>query len=171
MIATAKKPLLSLTAADLMSENVTAIPQHMSLQGAAHVLARFGISGAPVVDEHGRCIGVLSANDFVVWAEKGKAAVRTDECHSPVEGMHSPWQVRDIEALPREEVSAYMTPDPVTVAPSTPVGELAAKMRDAHIHRLIVVDGGGRPIGIVSSTDILAAVTEDAQRAKAPSHW
>src|SRR5260370_6794938 len=102
MIATAKKPLLSLTAADLMSEMVTAIRRHMSLQGAAHVLPQFGISGAPVVDEHGRCIGVLSANDFVVWAEKGKAASRVDECRAPAEGMHSPWQVSDIEALPRD---------------------------------------------------------------------
>ncbi len=31
-------------------------------------------------------------------------------------------------------------------------------MIDAHIHRVIVVDKDERPIGIVSSTDILAAV-------------
>jgi CBS domain-containing protein len=31
-------------------------------------------------------------------------------------------------------------------------------MRDAHIHRVIVVDDRGRPVGVVTSTDILAAV-------------
>ncbi len=31
-------------------------------------------------------------------------------------------------------------------------------MTDAHIHRVIIVDDQGRPTGIVSSMDILAAV-------------
>jgi CBS domain-containing membrane protein len=158
---TATKPLLSLTAADLMSEDVTAIPQHMSLQGAAHILAQFDISGAPVVDDEGRCIGVLSAHDFVVWAEKGKRTARIDEAHGGA-GVHCPWQVMEIQALPMDEVSCYMTPDPVTVAPSTSVAQLVRKMRDAHIHRVIVVNAEGRPVGIVSSTDVVAAVAQDA---------
>ena len=45
--------------------------------------------------------------------------------------------------------------------------DLARSMLDAHIHRIIVVDNNCRPIGIVSSTDILAAVaylnTEEAE--------
>jgi predicted transcriptional regulator len=31
-------------------------------------------------------------------------------------------------------------------------------MLDAHIHRLIVVDSADHPIGVVSTTDILAAI-------------
>jgi len=33
-------------------------------------------------------------------------------------------------------------------------------MVDAHIHRIIVVDGEGRPIGVVSSTDLVAAMAD-----------
>jgi predicted transcriptional regulator len=51
-----------------------------------------------------------------------------------------------------------MTADPVTVVSTTPVQKLAQMMLDAHIHRLIVVDRQQRPIGIISSTDILACV-------------
>jgi CBS domain-containing protein len=51
-----------------------------------------------------------------------------------------------------------MTPDPVTVRPGTPVKEVARLMLDAHIHRVIVVDARGRPVGVVSSTDLIAAV-------------
>src|SRR5205807_9700266 len=43
----ARKPLLALTAADLMSAPVVTIPQEMSLAEAAQVLAREQISGAP----------------------------------------------------------------------------------------------------------------------------
>jgi len=55
-------------------------------------------------------------------------------------------------------VGRYMTRDVVTAGPQTPLPELARMMIDGHIHRVIVVDGQRRPIGIVSSTDILAAL-------------
>jgi CBS-domain-containing membrane protein len=35
-------------------------------------------------------------------------------------------------------------------------------MLDAPIHRVLVVDERGRPVGIVSSTDVLAAVAHYA---------
>jgi CBS-domain-containing membrane protein len=31
-------------------------------------------------------------------------------------------------------------------------------MLDAHIHRVVVVDDFGRPVGIISGTDLLAAI-------------
>jgi CBS domain-containing protein len=42
----------------------------MSLRAAAQLLMHDRISGAPVVDDAGRCIGVLSSSDFVTWAGK-----------------------------------------------------------------------------------------------------
>jgi CBS domain-containing protein len=51
-----------------------------------------------------------------------------------------------------------MTPDPETVRPTTLIRSLARIMIDAHIHRVIVVDEEYRPIGIVTSTDVLAAL-------------
>ncbi len=58
-----------------------------------------------------------------------------------------------------------MTPDPVLVLPETPLGELAQMMIDAHIDRLIVVAEDRRPLGVVSSTDVLAAVARAGEQA------
>ena len=155
---TAVKSFLDLTAADLMTTPVRTIPQETSLREAAHLLTRDSISGAPVVDADGRCIGVLSSSDFVTWAGKdgnGKA-------------IHfiAPWgEMIDIDDSPDNEIRHYMTAQPVTVAPTAPIGELAQKMVDAHIHRVLVVVDQNRPQGIVTSTDILAAVARAAQRA------
>jgi CBS domain-containing protein len=66
------------------------------------------------------------------------------------------WQVVEVEKLPTDEVRRFMTPDPVTVQPATSVRTLARMMIDAHIHRVVVVDGARRPVGVVSSTDLLA---------------
>lgn len=154
---TATKPFLTLTAGDLMSRDVTMIPRSMSLRTAAHLLSETQISGAPVVDEAGECVGVLSATDFMHSVGYGERCASRSAYHNPG-CFHSPWQMGDEELLPTDEVSNYMTADPVIVPPSISIVELARKMTDAHIHRIIVVDGNHRPVGVVTSTDIVAAV-------------
>jgi CBS domain-containing protein len=57
----ATKPFLALTAADLMTAPVMTIPEKTPLREAARLLLRANISGAPVVDATGRCLGVLSS--------------------------------------------------------------------------------------------------------------
>jgi CBS-domain-containing membrane protein len=162
VIATSK-PLLALTAADMMSRDVTMVPRAMSLRAAAHLLSETHISGAPVVDDRGECVGVLSATDFMHSVGYGERSVSRPIYSNPG-CFHTAWQVEDAETLPTDEVGNYMTGDPVTVPPSTSIAELARMMTDAHIHRIIVVDARHRPIGVVSSTDVLAAVANAGRR-------
>jgi CBS domain-containing protein len=154
------KPLFNLTAADLMSEEVETIPPWMTLPAAARMLARSHISGAPVVNPEGECVGVISNTDFVTWAEKGEAAGK----NRSYETVYAPWQMVDEDDAPANEVRRYMTADPVTVSPHESIGELAQKMVDAHIHRLIVVNEDNKPLGVVATTDILAALANAANR-------
>ncbi len=150
------KSLLSLCATDIMSPDVVMIPREMSLQGAARMLARAGVTGAPVVDVDGRCIGVLSSTDFMHWVEKDRKSGKTKETTEP---MCKAWQIPADSIEPRGRVEDFMTKDPVLVVPNTKIAEMARMMMDAHIHRLIVIDNiSQRPIGIVSSMDVLAAV-------------
>jgi CBS domain-containing protein len=152
------KPVLSLTAADVMSHDVVALPQSLPLRAAARVLSEAHISGAPVVDEDGRCVGVLSTTDLHRWCERAPRPLVGDGL---LTGYVCEWEVSSCAALSGEQVRGYMTRDPVTVAPDTPVTELARMMIEADIHRVIVVDADARPIGIVSGSDILAALAFD----------
>jgi CBS domain-containing protein len=156
IMRTATQSLLSLIAADVMSTRLVTVPEEMSLHGAARLLSRSNVSGAPVVDIEGRCVGVLSATDFVSWAEEGERSAK--HAPEPCACAYSAWQVMDAETLPKDAVSRYMTADPVMTAPSTPIDQVARMMVDAHIHRVIVADAERRPVGVVSSTDILAAI-------------
>ena len=149
------RSILTLTAADLMSRDLVVIPREMSLRSAAHRLAQSRISGAPVVDGTGRCVGVLSSTDFLRCVEKGKTTAEP-EAWNP--DYCSDWAVPDIEALPTDSVAGFMTRNLVTVPPAIGIGALAERMLDAHIHRVIVVNEQHKPIGVVSATDILAAV-------------
>lgn len=148
-MVTMNQPFLARNAAALMSRSVVLIPREMSLPGAAHLLAQAKVSGAPVVDEDGRCIGVISTTDFLHIVEKDKVPtpLKTDSVTS--------WQVLSDESDENGTVADYMNHDPVTVTSDIQIGEIARMMIDAHIHRVIVVDETNCPVGVVSSTDIL----------------
>jgi CBS domain-containing protein len=200
-----EKALLDLTAGDLMSHNPIVLHQTTSIRDAARTLMQAYISGAPVVNEKGRCVGVISTTDFLrlTWPgkEELKQAGPSSRCQfmhqtEQAEGMIKTWcglpagacllqgtvdpqsgmpqcslprsvfmdgQMVDVEELPGDSIHSLMTADPVTVHTDVSVRTLARMMMEAHIHRLIVVDDDLRPVGIVSSIDILAALaqTED----------
>jgi len=148
------RSLLSQSAADIMSQFMVILPREMSLQGAARTLARAGVSGGPVVDDLGQCIGVISTTDFMHWVESNKMPMAAQFKQT----MSNAWQLSE-NGDRCSRVEDCMTRDPVLVKPTTPIGELARMMMEAHIHRVIVVDSATkRPLGVVSSTDILAAV-------------
>jgi CBS domain-containing protein len=154
--------LLALTAADVMTVPVMTVPQGISVQEAARLFSESHITGAPVVDSEGRCLGVLSSSDFVTWANKGGQAAVEEK----VTCFIAPWgEMIDIEDAADDEIRHYMTTRPIAVAPDTPIGEMAQKMVDAHIHRVLVVVDQDRPLGIVTSIDILAAIGRAAQTA------
>jgi CBS domain-containing protein len=153
-VRAATRPLLALTAADLMKSPVVTIPEGTTLREAARLLCRANITGAPVVDADGRCRGVLSSSDFVT-----RARAEGEEI-----SFLAPWgEIIIVEDAPDDQIRHYMTAQPVTVPPAAPVAEVARKMVEAHIHRVLVVDEGDRPCGIVSSTDVMAAVADAAR--------
>jgi predicted transcriptional regulator len=79
------------------------------------------------------------------------------ECREPHTVLLE-WQMVEMESLPTEEVRQYMTSEPVTVEESTPITALSRRMVNANVQRAIVVDSENRPTGIVTSTDLIAAL-------------
>jgi CBS-domain-containing membrane protein len=163
-MAVMTKPFLALSAKDLMNDEVVTIPRDMGMQAAARWLGQMHVSGAPVVDDQGRCVGVLSAGDFVACCAanrthcaKHRAEAHYGPCTFP-DCVGSEWQMVQVAESVESLVCDHMTPDPVTARPETTIARLAQMMVDAHVHRIIIVDDRGRPLGIVSTTDIVAAV-------------
>ncbi len=58
----------------------------------------------------------------------------------------------DLTAIQANEV---MTPNVISIPEGATVGEAARKLLESHIHRLLVVSEDGRPLGILSTTDII----------------
>jgi CBS domain-containing protein len=68
------------------------------------------------------------------------------------------------EHPPAATVPPYMTNDDVTVRPQTPLLQLVQRMINARADRVVVLDQSDRPIGIVSATDVLSAITDGGGR-------
>jgi CBS domain-containing protein len=65
-----------------------------------------------------------------------------------------------VEALPADLVKDVMTPYLITAEEDTPIRDVAARMAQSGIHRVIVVDSDQQIRGIVTSLDVLRWVAE-----------
>ena len=63
------------------------------------------------------------------------------------------------------KVSELMQTDVQTVRPDAVVNDAVITLAESHITGLPVVDGGGRLVGVISTTDILAAEEETEDQA------
>ncbi len=152
-MSTAIERLNNLRVEQLMARDVVTLHEDSSLVEAAKLLHNYGITGAPVVDDFGRCVGVLSASDYVQSkSEECCSCVTHVATHADRTGLNR------AEVLDDECVRAHMSPKLQTIREHRSIVDAGRIMCEEHIHRLIVVDRKGRPVGIISSLDIVSAL-------------
>lgn len=143
--------LRELRACDIMQSDVVLLPLDLPLPEAVRRLVQHRLTGAPVINHEGSLVGMLTSADFLKFPPQSQH-------HGASPCVYSDWQVICPEDLPQDTVRDRMSKNPVTATPETPVLELARLMVDRRVHRVVIVDGQRHPIGLVSSTDILAAL-------------
>ncbi len=121
-----------------------------SVTAADIFLDEHGISGAPVVDAERRLIGIVSESD-VVRLVGGGAVTAMSLLHALFRHGCRPAAPLDVA------VGAIMTRKCVAASAETPLAELLGLLQRNGINRLPVVDADGRPLGLVSRTDIINA--------------
>jgi CBS domain-containing protein len=150
--------LRTLRVADVVERHIVTVSANETMAAAAATLLGSGISGAPVVDETGRCVGILSAGDFV-----RREATRGDESSCVGTRRAEPAADAAQPTLPLDElgaqlVSAHMTQAVQPISAEATLAQAARVMCAAHVHRLPVLDAGGVPVGMLTALDIVAAL-------------
>lgn len=150
--------LLSLKVCDAMSTHVVHVSAHETMEAAAAAMVKHSITGAPVIDEQGACIGVLSAFDFV----KREARYRQDPAELDF-AKHNVAQTeddgpRELTEVNDALVSANMSTGIQAISADASLLDAAREMCAGHIHRLPVLNRAGHPTGLISSLDIVAAL-------------
>jgi CBS domain-containing protein len=151
-------------AKDIMNPNVVTVTGNIDLREAAKIFVDKGITGAPVVDELGNLLGVISQSDLVEYelAMERELTVEAPFYRQPYDESLDPSGGFQIEELPTHAVKDVMTPFLITIEENTPIRVVAARMAKCGIHRLIVVDDDQQIRGIVTSIDVLRWVAETA---------
>src|SRR5436309_9373054 len=102
--------LPALTAADLMTPNPVSLADVATVKEAIAFLIDRGIGGAPVIDEAGRPVGVLTQHDIVVHDREQVDHVGPPEYDSGAPLPRSAWEDFQIEKVDTTLVRDLMTP-------------------------------------------------------------
>ncbi len=128
---------------------------------------RQGVRAVPVVDNHGKVVGIVSDNDLA--RTHVKTSLRALQQMSVEERNVI---LEQIGAIPVQQIMTY---DVVTTPYVTTLATAVAVMRNAQIKRLPVVDQAGHIEGLLTRSDILREVAfsggQDRDARESPFDW
>ena len=125
----------SLTAADIMARSEATLDPESDIYAAMERLLKRRLTGAPVVDDEGTLLGMLTERDCLKVMVDGA-----------------------LDGLPRGKVSDYMSSPAESITPTASLYDVAQVFLTRSYRKLPVVDRDGRVIGQVSRRDILVAI-------------
>ncbi len=143
------------TARDLMKRPVRQLTAWTPVKDAAAFLLRHGISGAPVIDDHGKWRGVFTLNDLARGVQSRMLAgmpERTLESREAVDLVFA--------TLPQElgmaKVGDLMTPGLYTVFADATLEEVVHTLTSFKVHRVFVIEEqGSELLGVITTMDLL----------------
>lgn len=143
-----------LKAKDIMTPDPVTLSPDTDIRTAVALLIEKKINGAPVVNAAGKVVGVLCQSDLVAQQKQ----VTMPSLLAVLDGFIALSSrddfEREIKKIAASNVSQAMTPDPVTISPTTPIDEIATAMVNEKLYTLPVVDAG-KLVGVVGKEDIL----------------
>lgn len=156
-----------ITAADLMNPEVLTVPGDMTVRDLARFLVDNDITGAPVEDDAGRLIGVVSVFDIARLLGEDEDDFELDEPEEPPangaaddDGLDDNGDEDGDEDDDELLVEDIMTPSVWSVAEEATVPEVASLMLKEHLHRLVVTRAE-EPVGIISTSDLLGLLVDE----------
>jgi predicted transcriptional regulator len=146
------------TAEDMMVRHVVGINQDWTVQEAAELLTERGISGAPVLDESGRAIGVVTRADIVAHNSgpvQFLSGLKVRPSNVRLQAVKVEPETTPAADAPEKRVRDIMNPVVFSVSRDTPARSVVDAMLCLGVHRLFVTDATDKVLGVISTLDIL----------------
>lgn len=157
---------MSSMAKDIMTRDVLTVHEDFSISELASFLNDNEITGAPVVDDDEKVVGVVSvvdiaraeseyAEDTTVWDAVVSHSYHLDWEQGLDDGIRI-FHLKDSGVRVRD----IMNPVVHSVEESTAIPEVVRKLLQYHLHRILVIEKG-RLVGIISSSDLLQLLLDE----------
>jgi CBS domain-containing protein len=153
---------MAIAVRDVMDTEVPAIYPSDSVERVLQVMQEHELSGVPVVNEGGRCVGIVTEEDLILSGEN-------EDLHLPhyvqlFGGFIFLERLSHFEDRLRKAAAStagdLMTADPITIEATATVDEAARVIAASKHNRLPVVEHG-RLVGVVTRVDVLEALTRE----------
>ena len=150
---------------DAMKKNVIKFNELDKIVDVAQSFRDNKISGAPVVDENNKVVGVISEGDIMRLLEVHSPKINLI-LPAPLDLIELPLRMKyeldeiaeDMQRAGSTVIDQIMTKKVVKIGPDASISD-AAELMDSHkVKRLPVVNKDGKLIGIVTRGDIIGAM-------------
>jgi CBS domain-containing protein len=154
-----------LKASDFMKRDVVAVAPENTLQEALSLMTENHVTGLPVMDTSSRCIGLITSSDILNYEQEHANESAEDGTADFYDPESQQWESIPLSAFGLEEfghvrVSEVMSRDLIWVGRDTPLKEVAQRMIDERVHRVLVMDAAFRLYGIISAYDFVRVAAE-----------
>ena len=145
------------TAADVMTKEVITVKKETSIRELAQIFADRRISSAPVVDDSGRFLGIVTESDLI---EQDK------NLHIPTVVSIFDWVIylesdkkfeKELKKMTGQTVADIYCEDAATINLSTPLPAIADLLSSRKINAVPVLDGQ-QVVGIVARIDLIRSM-------------
>ena len=143
-----------LTAEQIMTRKIITVGLELEVSELATLFWKNRIGGAPVVDESGKLLGIVTESDLIDQSKKVHIPTIMTILDSMI-FLENPAKLdKEIKKMTGTKVKDIYSSKVVTVNEDTPMSELATIMADRRLHTLPVVDGE-KLVGVIGKADII----------------
>jgi len=148
-----------LKAKDIMTTDVITVGPGTTIEEFARMLTEHKISGAPIVDDNGDLMGIVTENDLISQNKRLHipTIMRLFDAYIVLE---SPAKIeKEIKRMAASTVGDICTRNVITVTENTLADEIATIMSEKKVHLIPVVEG--RKIkGIIGKIDLIKGMVK-----------
>jgi CBS domain-containing protein len=148
-------------AGEIMTTNVVVARPDMLVRDVAKLLLDHGISAAPVVDDAGKLLGIVSEGDLISERAAHSEKRRAWWLEMLADGFALAPRFEEYVRLQGPKAADVMTRKVITVTPETPA-ETVAQLIERHRIKRVLVTRDGKLAGIVSRADLVRMLAHSA---------
>lgn len=145
-------------AKDIMTTKVITVTADVGIKEAAKIMVDNHIGGAPVVDDQGRLVGLVTESDLISQDVKIHFPSYIHLLDSYIFLSSQRHFEETLKRAAAAKVGELMSVEVVSVDPERPVEDIATLMVEKHVGRVPVVQES-RIVGIITKGDIVRTLS------------
>jgi len=145
-------------ASDIMETSIICVTPDTEIPKAVAILLDNHVNGVPVINDKEELVGILCQSDLI-FQQKEMPVPPIFTILDSIFPLSSSKKIdEEFRKIAATTVAQAMVKDVVSVAPDTPVSEIASLMVEKHFHTIPVVKDK-KLVGIIGKEDVLKTLT------------